>query len=59
MRKIKINSDLVLDYLLKNKDRTIQEVYDFIKTKKVKCRSMEEHVVYNYLFFNRKKLGLK
>lgn len=59
MKKIKINVDTVREYLVKNKDRTIQEVYDFIKHKKVRYRSMEEHVVYNYLFLNKKKLGLK
>ncbi len=60
MKVIKsIDINKVQLYLEQNKDRTIQEVYDFIKSKKVRKRSTEEHLIYNYLFMNRKKLGLK
>lgn len=60
MKVIKsINVNKVQDYLEQNKDKSIQEVYDFIKSKKVKNRSTEEHIIYTYLFMNRKKLGIK
>lgn len=60
MKVIKsIDVNKVQEYLVQNKDKTIQEVYDFIKSKKVKHRSTEEHVIFTYLFMNRKKLGIK
>ena len=60
MKVIKsINVNKVREYLERNKDKSIQDVYSHIKSKKVKNRSTEEHIVYTYLFMNRKKLGIK
>lgn len=60
--KINVNKndvDLVSKYFYEHKDWSIQEMYDFIKLKKLKQRSKVEHLVFTYLFMNRKKLGLK
>lgn len=54
-----INQGKVSEYLLKNKDRSIQDVYDEIKGKKFKSRSLEESLVFAYLCSNRKKLNIK
>ena len=60
IRKIrKINEDKVADFLEKNKDRSIQEVFDFIKHIPVLKRSTEQHLVYTYIFTHRKELGVK
>lgn len=55
----KIDVRRVEKYLQDNSDKSIQEVYDFIKKIKVRYRTTEQHLVYNYLWFNRKKLGIK
>lgn len=54
-----IDENRLVLYLNKHKDKSIQEVYDFIKSKKLKYRSLEENLVYTYMFTNRKKLELK
>lgn len=54
-----IDVDKVQDYLIQNKDRTIQEVYDFIKSKKLRHRSTEEHLIFAYLNTYKKELGIK
>ena len=59
MRKININPSSVSEFLNSNSDKSIQEIYDFIKKKKLKNRSNEEIVVFTYIYTNRRKLGVK
>lgn len=54
-----INQDKVATFLEQHKDKSIQEVYDFIRSIKVRNRTTEQHIVYTYLFMNKKKLGIK
>ena len=59
---LKINQNdmsLVSDYLCRNSDRPIYEVYNEIKAKKLKNRSKVEHIVFTYLALNKRKLGIK
>lgn len=55
----KIDIKKIENYINDHKDESIADVYDSIKSKKLKDRSTEESLVYTYLFMNRKKLGLK
>lgn len=57
IKSIDVNE--VQEYLEKNKDKSIQEVFDLIKSKKGKNRSIAESLVYTYILMNRKKLGIK
>ncbi len=59
MRKINIDPFLVSEYLNSNSDKSIQEVYDSIKKKKLKDCSNEEIVVFTYIYTNKRKLGIK
>lgn len=59
MKKKSINVDAFIDYLNANCDRSIQEVYDEIRSKSVKDRSTEESLLFTYLSLNRKKYGLR
>lgn len=54
-----ININAVQEYLEKNKDKSIQEVFDCIKSKKIKNRTTAENLIYTYLFTHRKYFGIK
>lgn len=53
-----INIDDVYSYLLKNENRSIQDVYDELRFKRFNKRTVTENVVLTYLRINRKKLRL-
>lgn len=47
------------EYLIQNSDKKIYEIYREIKSKKLKERSKEEHLVFTYLSLNKRKLGIR
>jgi len=62
MKKIKFNNndiDAVSIYLKDNFDKPIYQVYNEIKSKKLKDRTKTEHLVFTYLSLNKRKLGIK
>lgn len=46
-------------FLRQNSDRPIIEIYNEIKSKKLKERSKSEHLVFTYISLNKRKLGIK
>lgn len=44
-------------YLIKNKEKPINEIYKELQKKKKKTKA--EYTVYTYLKINKKKLGIK
>ena len=63
VKKIKVISadDYIAfeEYLKKNSDRKIQDVFNHIRSIPVFKRSKVENLVFTYLYTNRKKLGIK
>lgn len=60
--KIKLNNNdinAVSDYLKDNFDKPIYQVYNDIKSKKMRERTKTEHLVFTYLSLNKRKLGIK
>lgn len=49
---------LVQNYLIRNKDKRIIDIYNEIKNKPNNIRTKAEIIVYTYLILNKKKLGL-
>lgn len=57
-----ISDDDILDvqrYLVQNSHRSVQDVYNHIKSIPVLKRSKTCNLVFTYLYINRKKLGIK
>ena len=62
IKKLTISDDDISNveiYLKKNSDRSIQDVFDHIRSIPIFKRSKTENLVFTYLYTNRKKLGLK
>ena len=59
MKRKSIDLNKFNEYLVSNSDRSIQEVYDEIKSKSRKDRSNEESLLFTYLSLNKKKLGIR
>lgn len=60
--KLKLNENdiyKVQEYLMKNQNKKIYEIYHEIRLKKLKERTKEEHLVFTYLSLNKRKLGIK